>query len=175
MDHEFAQRLPRTDSMDPGERDEDGKPNDLAGLDVGVVEQRLEPPARVEWSHREGPSVRRIPDDGRLDPDHVEQQVRGHSESYESQSAKLRDEAEREDREQEEKRVSPDARVEPGDIRERFVDQIREDRSEEDQAIIDSGRRFPGEEPREAESNPQMAKQQHPGSSRQPGWRHVPG
>src|SRR5207245_5460429 len=98
--------------------------------------------------------------------DHVEQQVRGHSEANEPEPSQHRDEAEREDREQEEERVSPDARVQSGDIRERLVDQIRENRSEENEAIIDSRRRFPGEEPREAESDPQMAKQKHGGSSR---------
>src|SRR2546422_8774599 len=71
--NEIPQRLPRTDPVDPREGDQGDKPDDLAGLDVGVVEQRVEPPGRVERGHREGPSVRRVPHDGRLDPDHVAQ------------------------------------------------------------------------------------------------------
>src|SRR5207247_10433521 len=73
------------------------------------------------------------------------------------------------DREEEQEGMGPQARVQTSKKAERRVDQIGEDRPEEDPPIIDAGRGFPGEEPCEAKSNAEMAEEEHRGSSRR--WR----
>src|SRR5437867_728784 len=105
---ELPECPPGSDPVGPREPDQDDEPNDLADLDIRVVEQRLEPPVHVEGGHRERPSVRRIPDDGRLIPNQVEQKVRGDPEADESEDAQRRNETEGEDCEQEEERVRPE-------------------------------------------------------------------
>src|SRR6266568_595689 len=160
MAQERAERRPGSDSVGPRERDEDREPEDFPDLDVRVGQERLEPHVRAEGGGGEGPAVRRIPEHLREVPDLVEEQVRRDAESYEAPRPQRGDEAQGEDRKQEEERVRPQARLEAEHVSEGLVDQIREDRAEEDEPVVDARRGPPRQQPREAESDPQVAEEE---------------
>src|SRR6266568_5621514 len=93
MAQERAERRPGSDSVGPRERDEDREPEELAGLDVRVVQERLEPDVRAEGRRREGPAERRIPEHAREIPDLVEEQVGRDAEANEAPRPQHGDEA----------------------------------------------------------------------------------
>src|SRR5207245_6619238 len=65
--------------------------------------------------------------------------------------------AQRQDGEEEQERVGPEASFEAQDERERLVDHVGEDRPEQDESVVDPDRRTRGEEPRQAKPDSEMA------------------
>src|SRR5437660_10501778 len=108
-----------------GGRDAD----DLARLHEWVVEERRNPVFRVLGRRVKTPAVGWIKDDPRHLPDSIDQEVRRNAEADEPEAPKVRGEARREDREEEDEGVRPDPRLEAESIPEGLVDQVREDRS----------------------------------------------
>src|SRR5438132_3646767 len=161
MAYELSQGSPGSQVLPPYEEDEDRGADDLAGLDEWVVEERRNPVCRVLGRRVKAPAVGRIEDDPRHLPDPVHEEVRRNPEADEPEAPQVRGEARREDREEEDEGVRPDARLEAEGIPEGLVDQVREDRSEEDQAVVESGGGLPGEEPCEAEPDPQVGEEEH--------------
>src|SRR2546430_15105828 len=163
MAYELSQGSPGSQVLPLYEEDEDRGADDLARLDEWVVEERRNPVFRVLGRRVKTPAVGRIEDDPRHLPYSVHEEVRRNPEADEPEAPQVRREADREDREQEDESVRPDPRLEAEGIPEGLVDQVREDRSEEDQAVVESGGRLPGEEPSEAEADPQGGEEEHRG------------
>src|SRR5437773_4832226 len=161
MAYELSQGSPGSQALTPREQDEDCDADDLARLHEWVVEERRNPVFRVLGRRVETPAVGRIEDDPRHLPDSIHQEVRRHAKADEPEAPKVRGEARREDREEEDESVGPDARLEAESVSEGLVDQVREDRSEEDQAVVEPRRRLPREEPCEAEPDPQVGEEEH--------------
>src|SRR5207237_9661710 len=161
MAYELSQGPPGSQVLTPREQDEDCDADDLARLHEWVVEECRNPVFRVLGRRVETPAVGRIEDHPGHLPDPIHQEVRGHAKADEPEAPKVRREADREEREEEDEGVRPDPRLEAEGIPEGLVDQVREDRSEEDQAVVESGGRLPGEEPSEAESDAQVREEEH--------------
>src|SRR5438094_5480184 len=161
MAYELSQGSPGSQVLTPREQDEDCDADDLGRLRAWVVEECRNPVFRVLGRRVETPAVGRIEDHPGHLPDPIHQEVRGHAKADEPEAPKVRGEARREDREEEDEGVRPDARLEAEGVPERLVDQVREDRSEEDQAVVESGGGLPGEEPCEAEPDPQVGEEEH--------------
>src|SRR6266545_1964451 len=161
MAQERAECRPGSDSVSPREGEEDREAEELAELDVRVVQERFEPHVRAEGHGRERPTVRGIPEDAWEVPDLVEEEVGRDPEADEPEAPPPRDETERKDRGEEEERVRPQPRLETEYVSEGLVDQIRKDCAEEDEPVVDARRRPPRQEPREAESDPQVAEEEH--------------
>src|SRR5437773_9790436 len=161
MAYELSQGSPGSQVLPPYEEDENRDADDLARLDEWVVEERRNPEIRVVGRRVKTPAVGRIEDDPGHLPDSIHQEVRRNPEADEPEAPQVRGEARREDREEEDEGVRPDPRLEAEGVSEGLVDQVREDRSEEDQAVVESGGRLPGEEPCEAESDPQVREEEH--------------
>src|SRR5438552_4982903 len=161
MAYELSQGSPGSQVLPPYEEDEDRGADDLARLDEWVVEERRNPVFRVLGRRVKTPAVGWIKDDPRHLPDSIDQEVRRNAEADEPEAPKVRGEARREDREEEDEGLRPDPRLEAESIPEGLVDQVREDRSEEDQAVVESGGGLPGEEPCEAESDAQAREEEH--------------
>src|SRR2546430_11441744 len=161
MARELSKRLPRQEAFSPHEDDEDDGAHNLARLDVRIVEQGVEPSPRVKRGGAKRPSVGRVQHDPRGLPQPIQQEMRGDPESDEPEAPQPRDEAQRENREQEDEGVGPDPCLEAEDVSERFVDQVRQDRSEEDESVIEQSRRLPREEPSEPEADPEVAEEEH--------------
>jgi len=85
--------------------------------------------------------------------------VRRDAEADEAPRPQRGDEADREDREQEEERVRPQTRLQAEEVPEGLVDEIGKDRAEEDEAVVDARRGPPRQEPREAQSDPEVAQE----------------
>src|SRR6059058_2026781 len=142
MAYELSQGSPGSQVLTPREQDEDCDADDLARLHEWVVEERRNPVFRVLGRRVETPAVGRIEDDPGHLPDSIYQEVRRNPEADELEAPQVRREARREDREEEDEGVRPDARLEAEGIPKGLVDQVREDRSEDDQAVVESGGDF---------------------------------
>src|SRR2546430_3054826 len=127
------------------------------------MEERLDPAFRVEGRRMEAPTVGRIQDDPRHLPDSIHEEVRRDAEAHEPESPQSRCEAHPEEDEQEDEGVRPDPRLEAEGIPKRLVDQVREDRAEQDEAVIEPGGRLPGEQPCPPQSDPEVGEQEHEG------------
>src|SRR5205823_13666179 len=161
MAYELSQGSPGAQALTRREQDEDWDAYDLARLHEWVVEECRNPVFRVLGRRVETPAVGRIEDHPGHLPDPIHQEVRGHAKADEPEAPKVRGEARREDREEEDEGVRPDARLEAEGVPERLVDQVREDRSEEDQAVVEPRRRLPREQPCEAAPAPQAGEEEH--------------
>ena len=161
MAEEAAERGPRAEAIDPDKCHEDRDSGDFPELNVWVVKKRIEPDVRREGLLREGPSVRRIQNDPRQAPHLIQEKVRCHTEADEAEEGQSRDEAQRQDRVQEQEGMRPRATADSEKDAEGLVDEVGQNRSEQDESVVDAGRRFPREKPREAETNPQMAEEEH--------------
>src|SRR5436190_4228965 len=161
MAYELSQGSPGPQVLTPREQDEDCDAYGRAGRHEWVVEERRNPVFRVLGRRVETPAVGRIEDDPGHLPDSIYQEVRRNPEADELEAPQVRREARREDREEEDEGVRPDARLEAEGIPEGLVDQVREDRSEEDQAVVEPRRGLPREEPCEAEPDPQVGEEEH--------------
>src|SRR5437660_182088 len=100
--------------------------DDLARLDEWVVEERRNPVFRVLGRRVKTPAVGRIEDDPGHLPDSIHQEVRRHAEADEPEAPKVRGEARREDREEEDEGVRPDPRLEADVQGEDIPDVIRQ-------------------------------------------------
>src|SRR3989440_1177575 len=161
MARELSKRLPRQEAFSPHEDDEDYGAHNLARLHIRIMEQRVEPSPRAKRRGAERPSVGRVQHDPGGLPQPIQQEMRGDPETDEPEAPQPRDEAQREDREQEDEGVGPDSRLEAKDVSERFVDQVRQDRSEEDESVVERSGRLPREEPGEPEADPEVAEEEH--------------
>src|SRR5256885_9113498 len=161
MARELSKRLPRQEAFSPHEEDEDYGAHNLARLHIRIVEQPDEHSPRVKRRGAERPSVGSIQHDPGGLPQPIQQEMRGDPETDEPEAPQPRDEAQREDREQEDEGVGPDSRLEAKDVSERFVDQVRQDRSEEDESVVERSGRLPREEPGEPEADPEVAEEEH--------------
>lgn len=145
MPYEFPEGGPRSESLPPREDDEDQCAHDLARLHERIMEERLDPAFRVEGRRMEAPTVRRIQDDPRHLPDSIHEEVRRDAEAYEPENPQPRCEAHRQEDEQEDEGVRPDPRLEAEGIPKGLVDQVREDRAEQDETVVEDGGGLPGE------------------------------
>src|ERR1700704_5483645 len=128
MESEVPKGLPGSEAVAPHEEDKDRGPDDLAGLDQGIVQQRVDPAFRVEGDRVEGPTEGRIQHDPRALPESVDEVMGAHTEGDESQAPEARRETEGGEREQEDEGVRPDAPFEAEDVAERLVDDGRQGR-----------------------------------------------
>src|SRR5438309_7321196 len=161
MPYEFPEGGPRSESLPPREDDEDQRAHNLARLHERIMEERLDPAFRVEGRRMEAPAVGRVQDDPRHLPDSIHEEVRRDAEADEPEDPEPWCEAHREDGEQEDEGVGPDPRLEAQGIAERLVEQVREERTEQDEPVVASGGGFAGEQPRQPESDPEMSEQEH--------------
>src|SRR5207249_11522483 len=112
MAYELSQRSPGCQVLTPREQDEDRDADDLARLHEWVVAERSNPVFCVLGCRVETPAVGRIEDHPGHLPDPIHQEVRRHAKADEPEAPKVRGEARREDREEEDEGVRPDARLE---------------------------------------------------------------
>src|SRR6267378_2748044 len=160
MAEEAAERGPRAEAIDPDKCHEDRDAGDFPELNIRVVKQRIEPDVRGEALSRERPSVGRVQDDLRQAPHLIQEKVRCHTEADEAEEGQSRDEAQRQDRVKEQEGMRPSATADSEKNAEGLVDEVRQDRAEQDQPVVDARRRLPGEKPCEAETNPQVAEKE---------------
>src|SRR5256885_6385710 len=163
MAEECTERRPRPESLPPREDEEDQRAHNLAGLHERIMEERVDPAFRVEGRRMEAPTVGRVQDDPRHLPDSIHEEMGRDAEAHEPEHPQPRCEAHREEGEQEDERVRPDPGLEAEGVPKRLVDQVREDRAEQDEAVVEPGGRLPGEQPRQPESDPEMGEQEHEG------------
>src|SRR6267143_375578 len=161
MAYEFPKGRPRSESLPPREDDEDQRAHNLARLHERIVEERLDPAFRAEGRRMEAPAVGGIQDHPRHLPDSIHEEVGRDAEADEPENPQPRCEAHREDREQEDEGVGPNACLQTEREHERLVDQVRQDGAEEDQTIVEDGGGLPREEPREAQADPQVGEEEH--------------
>jgi len=147
--------------VNAGEREEDKGPRDFPGDHDGVRKEDEEAGEEVGDPGREREPERGPQDDPRLLPDLIEEQVGCDSQAQVHQPPKAWNQAHSENCPDEHERVGPQPRLEPQQEAKGFVDEVRQDRSKEDEAIVDGQACFPREEPREAETDPQVAQEVH--------------
>jgi hypothetical protein len=73
------------------------------------------------------------------------------------------EDAEEEKADEEPERVGPQPGLEPKDCAERFVDDVREDRTDEDETEVDRSTSPRCREPRKAQADAQVAEDEHAG------------
>src|SRR5438552_12306092 len=161
MVQERAEGRPRSESIPPRQDEEDQRAHDLARLHERIMTERLAPAFRVEGRRMEAPAVGRVEDDPRHLPDSIHEEVGRDAEADEPENPQPRCEARGEDGEQEDEGVRPDPRLEAEGIPKRLVNQVREDCTEQDEAIVEDGGRLPREDPGEPEADSQVCEQEH--------------